>query len=270
YRARAGSPPIARPVAAAAVPSPSAPRVLVAEDNDVNQFAAIRLLQSFGFIVEVASNGREAITKTGRHHYDAVFMDCQMPDVDGYTAARVIRRREEHTGQHTPIIALTAHALEGDRQKCLNAGMDDYVAKPLRMETIHTLLERIPGLDRRRRPVPAPPRVELFDPAPLSEIGDPQTESMLISMFIEQASERLPVLLTAIESGDGDTLRAVAHGLKGSAATVGAGKMSELSRRLCDLAQTGITPAAADLHTQLTEALDETRSAMGAWVGAAG
>ena len=270
YRARAGTPPLTRPIPTTAAPSAGAPRVLVAEDNEVNQFAAIRLLQSFGFIVEVASDGREAITKTGQHHYDAVFMDCQMPDVDGYTAARVIRRREEHTGHHTPIIALTAHALEGDRQKCLDAGMDDYVAKPLRMETIHALFERIPGLDRRRQPVHVPPRVELFDPAPLSEIGDPQTESMLITMFIEQASERLPLLRTAIETGDGDTLRAVAHGLKGSAATVGAAKMSDLSRRLCDLAQSGVTPAAADLHTQLTEALDETRSAMGAWVGAAG
>ena len=144
-------------------------RVLVVEDNEINQFAAMRLLRSFGLVVDVAANGREAITMTGRTEYSAVFMDCQMPDVDGYTATRVIRRREEQTGRHTPIIALTAHALEGDREKCLSAGMDDYLSKPLRRQTIQDVLGRLPEF----RPAgPASPACRLRGVRPGAAAGD--------------------------------------------------------------------------------------------------
>ena len=153
----------AQPAIAATASAPAAgvlagdgARVLVVEDNEINQFAALRLLRSFGLTVDVAANGREAITLTGRTEYGAVFMDCQMPDVDGYTATRVIRRREEPSGRHTPIIALTAHALDGDREKCLAAGMDDYVSKPLRRQTIRDVLGRLPSSSPPGSPLPAP------------------------------------------------------------------------------------------------------------------
>jgi PAS domain S-box-containing protein len=120
--------------------------VLVAEDNEVNQFAATRLLETVGLRVDIARNGREAIAMSGRGDYAAVFMDCQMPEMDGFTAARVIRARERETGGHIPIIALTANALEGDRERCMAAGMDDYAAKPLRLSTLQTLVQRIPAL----------------------------------------------------------------------------------------------------------------------------
>src|SRR6202012_3534980 len=161
---------IAQRAIAATAPAPIAgtvagdgARVLVVEDNEINQFAAIRLLRSFGLDVDVAANGREAITMTGRTEYSAVFMDCQMPDVDGYTATRVIRRREEQTGHHTPIIALTAHALDGDREKCLSAGMDDYLSKPLRRDAIQDVLRRLPEF----RPGAGPAdeaATDVFDP----------------------------------------------------------------------------------------------------------
>jgi two-component system, sensor histidine kinase and response regulator len=242
--------------------------VLLVEDNQVNQFAAVRLLQTLGFRVDVASNGRQAIGMTARTKYAAVFMDCQMPDVDGYTAARVIRRRERHTDHHLPIIALTAHALDGDRQKCLDAGMDDYVAKPLRVQTIKMLIDRIPSLGAGEPPTPATTDDgEVFDPSPLAEIGDPHTESMLVTMFVDQASERLPALAGAIAAGDGERLHSVAHVLKGSAATVGAIRMSELSRQLCELGEAEpLSPAAADLHRRLVDALAHTSAAMNAYV----
>ncbi len=269
-------------VAPSLTPPPAAPiagtaergQVLLVEDNQVNQFAAVRLLQALGFRVDVAADGREAIAMTARTGYAAVFMDCQMPNVDGYTATRVIRRREDHGDSRLPIIALTAHALDGDRQKCLDAGMDDYVAKPLRLQTIKALIDRIPSLAAARLPEPrsrpagdAPS--ELFDPGPLSEIGDRHTESMLVTMFVEQAEARLPVLAGAIAAGDGDRVRSVAHGLKGSAATVGAIRVSELSGRLCELAEDAATPVTREMHARLSEALAETRAAMTAHVAGA-
>jgi PAS domain S-box-containing protein len=238
-------------------------RVLVAEDNEVNQFAAIRLLRSFGFSVDIAANGREAITMSGARQYAAVFMDCQMPEVDGYTAASVIRRREQDGATRTPIIAVTAHALEGDREKCLAAGMDDYLAKPLRLQTIAALIGRIPALAQTAAPAATAPD-GVFDPVPLQEIGNPDTELRLARLFLDQASERLPALLAAIHSADGDLLHSLARELKGSSASVGATRMTELSRELCEIATAagGIDPAAVGLHTQLAEALSQTSAAL--------
>jgi CheY-like chemotaxis protein len=242
-------------------------RVLVVEDNEINQFAAIRLLRSFGLVVDVAANGREAITMTGRTEYSAVFMDCQMPDVDGYTATRVIRRREEQTGRHTPIIALTAHALDGDREKCLAAGMDDYLSKPLRRQTIHDVLGRLPEF------VPSADGEDgagdVFDPAPLQEIGDPETEVTLATMFLDQSAERLPAIHDAITSEDADRLHGLAHGLKGSSATVGATRMSEIAKELCDIAAAGQTAGTLELHAELTDALAQTRTALGGLISRA-
>jgi CheY-like chemotaxis protein/HPt (histidine-containing phosphotransfer) domain-containing protein len=238
-------------------------RVLVVEDNEINQFAAIRLLRSFGLIVDVAGNGREAITMTGATEYTAVFMDCQMPDVDGYTATRVIRRREEQTGRHTPIIALTAHALDGDREKCLAAGMDDYLAKPLRRHTIEDVLGRLPEFRPAGAGALSETASELFDPAPLHEIGDPETEVALATLFLDQSAARLPAMHEAIVCDDSDRLHGLAHGLKGSAATVGAIRMSEIARQLCEIAAAGRTSGALELHAELSDALSQTRAVLG-------
>ena len=135
-------------------PAWSGGRVLVAEDNEINQFAATSVLGKLGFEVEIAINGREAIEMTRRKDYAIVFMDCQMPEIDGYTATAAIRRREAG-GRRTPIIALTAHTMDGDRDKCLASGMDDYIAKPLRLASIAKTCDQFlnpatqsPGEDR--------------------------------------------------------------------------------------------------------------------------
>jgi CheY-like chemotaxis protein/nitrogen-specific signal transduction histidine kinase/HPt (histidine-containing phosphotransfer) domain-containing protein len=242
-------------------------RVLVAEDNEVNQFAAIRLLRTFGLTVDVAANGREAITLTGRTAYAAVFMDCQMPDVDGYTATRVIRRRENQSGRHTPIIALTAHALDGDREKCLAAGMDEYLAKPLRRQSIRDVLERLAEPGSRAGDADSP---GVFDPAPLQEIGDPETEVALATMFLDQSAERLPAIRAAIAADDAAELHGLAHGLKGSAATVGATRMSEIAKQLCDAAAAGRASAALAVHADLTDALADTSAALNGLISRAG
>jgi CheY-like chemotaxis protein len=134
-------------------------RILIAEDNIINQKLAMKLLEKLGYHADVAANGREALTALSHIPYDAVLMDCQMPEMDGFTATRRIREREESAFvlgasssailPHIPIIAMTANAMTGDRDQCLEAGMDDYVAKPIKPLELRAILER--WLDRPAR-----------------------------------------------------------------------------------------------------------------------
>jgi CheY-like chemotaxis protein len=116
-------------------------RALMAEDNTVNQKLAVRTLEKLGCRVDVAGDGQEAIEMLAMLPYDVVFMDCEMPELDGYAATREIRRREGPS-RHTPIVAMTAHAMAGDREKCLGAGMDDYISKPVQMVNLEEALTR--------------------------------------------------------------------------------------------------------------------------------
>jgi CheY-like chemotaxis protein len=116
-------------------------RILVAEDNAVNQMLVTRLLQKRGHCVMVVGNGREALGALVQGTYDLILMDMQMPEMDGFEATSELRRREKQTGRHLPVIALTAHAMKGDRERCLDAGMDGYLAKPIRAQALYELLE---------------------------------------------------------------------------------------------------------------------------------
>ena len=117
--------------------------VLVAEDNRVNQVVAVRLLEKRGLRTLVANNGREALEMLKGEPVDLVLMDIQMPEMDGYEATRRIREQEKTTGAHLPIIALTAHAMKGDREKCLGAGMDGYLTKPIQGDQLHQAIEEL-------------------------------------------------------------------------------------------------------------------------------
>jgi CheY-like chemotaxis protein len=119
--------------------------ILVAEDNRVNQKVITRMLQKLGHRVDVVADGLEAVNALGRTAYDLVFMDCQMPGMDGFGATRAIRAGEAGTPRRIPIVALTANAMQGDREQCLAAGMDDYIAKPVTKQTLATALERWGG-----------------------------------------------------------------------------------------------------------------------------
>ena len=134
--------------------APSAPRqsgttrayVLIVEDNLLNQKLALRMLEKLGYRADLADNGRDAVRMIEKGGYDLVFMDCQMPEMDGYEASAIIRQREKESGQHLPIIAMTAHTMTGDRDKCMEAGMDDYISKPIRKEQIVQVISKwVPG-----------------------------------------------------------------------------------------------------------------------------
>ena len=116
-------------------------RILLAEDNAINQKVAVTLLQKAGFSVDVVENGVQAVEQARKGNYNAILMDVQMPIMDGFDATKQIRQMEKSSGKHIPIIAMTAHALKGDRQRCLEAGMDDYVSKPIQQAELIEVVE---------------------------------------------------------------------------------------------------------------------------------
>lgn len=214
---------------------------------------------------------------SARNEYVGVFMDCQMPEIDGYTATRAIRRREG-TRRHTPIIAMTAHTMQGDREKCLAAGMDDYVAKPLRLTEFQRLLTRMAlqnppsGPAATKRPVAgsdAPTyesgseNVPLIDHSILQEIlSDGGKEEGLVSLFVNVSHERLEALGHAIDAGDADRAAAIAHSLKGSCATFGATRMASIAAGLSGLEGEALLRRAEQLRADLADALTTTKDAL--------
>jgi PAS domain S-box-containing protein len=226
--------------------TPSRPqRVLLAEDNLVNQRVTRAQLQRLGCDVDLAGDGREAIAAAGRRRYDVVFMDCQMPEVDGFDATREIRRREGDA-RHVPIVALTANALRGDRERCLASGMDDYLAKPTDLDSLKETLKRHASSAREGRTADAAPkdRVKLIDAGALSNLkalerDGPGFLAVLVREFDEGFRERLGDMQLAAHENDGAALRGAAHSIRGSAGIVGAEGMASLCRKLEHLGAEG-------------------------------
>ena len=129
-------------------------RILVAEDNSVNRRLATRLLEKRGHSVAVAANGREAVAAIGKESFDLVLMDMQMPEMDGFEATAANRQKEKFTGTRLPIVALTAHAMKGDREKCMEAGMDGYLAKPIRPDELDEIIEKHSASRRKSDSLP--------------------------------------------------------------------------------------------------------------------
>jgi CheY-like chemotaxis protein/HPt (histidine-containing phosphotransfer) domain-containing protein len=212
--------------------------ILLAEDNVVNQKVAVRQLQKLGYRADAVANGREALEALGRIPYDLVLMDCQMPEMDGYAATAEIRRREGTT-KHTPVVAMTANALEGDRERCIAAGMDGYVSKPVKPEELAAVLEQfLPGAGRCAagaqvvaKDIPPPVDLESLHKA----IGDdPEEVCEIIGEYLTQMTHNLERLDDAIVSGDAHELHSLAHNCVGVSATCGAvallGPLRELER----------------------------------------
>jgi PAS domain S-box-containing protein len=210
-------------------------RLLLAEDNPVNQRLAVSLLERRGHQVVVVGNGREALAALGAQSFDAVLMDVQMPEMDGFETTAAIRARESATGVHTPIIAMTAHALKGDRERCLAAGMDDYVSKPLRPWVLFDVLDRLGAGSAANSDAPeATARAPAFDlAAALDRLdGDEELMEELAGLFLGECPGRMAEIRQAILERDTSGLRRSAHALKGSVANFGAPAATEAAGRL--------------------------------------
>jgi two-component system sensor histidine kinase/response regulator len=245
-------------------------RVLLAEDDHVNQMVAQALLERAGCQVEIAENGSEAVELTKTHDYQMLFMDCQMPVLDGYAATRAIREREG-TERHTAIVAMTAHAMPGDREKCLQAGMDGYIAKPVEGAEIERVLARFTHATRSRVSVQAngdaaaAPGTKAFIPEILVDSVGEDAAPALWQLFVEDGKKRLAQLNAAIKAGDPVAVHELAHALKGAAATVGSPLVAELSDALCHAQKDDVTAATTEEYCRLKEAFQEARESITAY-----
>jgi CheY-like chemotaxis protein/HPt (histidine-containing phosphotransfer) domain-containing protein len=229
--------------------------VLLVEDNPVNQEVATEMARSLGCEVHLAEDGARALEIVGHARYDAILMDCHMPRMDGFAATRAIRAAEA-SGARTPIIALTANAMEGDREACLEAGMDDYLPKPFDREQLRAVLARwLP-----KAPAGADAAVpEAVDEAVLDGIralnrarGD-VIVARVVSAYLATAPGQIDEIRLCLEGGDAEGLRFVAHALKSSSGNVGARGLRDLARRLEEAGRAGELGQAKDLAERLGE-----------------
>jgi len=247
--------------------------VLLAEDNPVNQRVASGMLQALGYVVEVVSDGREAVAAAASRRFDAILMDCQMPEMDGYEATRLIRAAEGTT-RHTPIVAVSASAMRQDRERCLDAGMDDHLAKPLRRDQLAVLLEQFVHGSRPARDADDDPSVDSAQ-APVGDLqtsirsrldelfegldGDIEADSAeLLQSFLRRAADEIDQVTDALAVNDAQRVRQCAHSLKGMAANVGVTTVAMLAAEVEDAARDGhlhsVGPVGDDLRAALATA----------------
>ena len=248
-------------------------RVLLAEDNPVNQQVAVAMLVKRGHEVHVVGNGREAVDAVAERAYDVVLMDIQMPEMDGFEATQAIRATPR--GAQLPIIALTAHALSGERERCKAHGMTDYLAKPFKAHELFTLVEQLSGgVAPASQPVPttpaATPPVDLEGfRTMLREAGAEEALYSILDTFLRHAPGRLATLAAAAASGSGVEIAKAAHVFRGAAATIGARTLAELLERVETTARAGELDEARDYFEQVSpiahsviEYLRQQRAAM--------
>jgi CheY-like chemotaxis protein/HPt (histidine-containing phosphotransfer) domain-containing protein len=240
----------------AAAPPRARLRILLAEDNAVNQKLAVCLLEKRGHQVVIASNGREAVRAVAEGPFDLVLMDVQMPELNGLQAAAAIREREKATGTHVPIVALTAHAMQGDRAACVAAGMDDYVSKPLRSEELFAAIARLVPVPAHAEPAVVA-NADVFDPEiALEQVeGDPALLRELVELFLDDCPKLLAEIDAAVVRRDGLTLERCAHRLKGAVGVFADRPAFEAAQRLELAGRTadphGVDEACDGLHREL-------------------
>jgi signal transduction histidine kinase/ligand-binding sensor domain-containing protein/CheY-like chemotaxis protein/HPt (histidine-containing phosphotransfer) domain-containing protein len=271
-----------RPIAARAIqgPVPSTPslaladhrlRILVAEDHPVNQRLAVGLLEKRGHSIRVVATGREALEALDRESFDLILMDVQMPEMDGLEATRSIRAREEGTGRRVPIVAMTAHAMKGDRERCLESGMDAYLAKPLRSQDLFDTLARLaPSAqaaapeDDGARHTAAIASIDLA--AMLARMqGDAVLLRELVQLFLEDSPRLIADIRDAIAANDVGRLHRAAHRLKGAASVFTEGAVVQAALRLEQLGHEGKVVEAADRVAELTDAVEALGLALTMW-----
>ncbi len=225
-------------------------RILVVEDNIVNQKLAVRMVEKLGYKPDVVENGQEALAALAKGDYAVILMDCQMPVMDGFETTRCIREREASetrdskldTHPHIPIIAVTANAMQGDRERCLATGMDDYLAKPIKLDELRSALTRwtsVPPdhtatVQQKPRSATADPTRGIFDPAKMYQnIGsDSELFAQLVGLFLDRHQAMLTDIRTALADADSIALERMAHTFKGTAGNLCASEVALIAGRL--------------------------------------
>ena len=271
------------------VPSPKTTKILLVEDNVVNRMVALSQLQSLGYEADLATNGLEALEALERASYDIVLMDCQMPQLDGYEASREVRLRESRkpTGEtgraRVHIIALTANAMEGDREKCLRAGMDDYLSKPYRLADLKSVLlrapSRFPATKTKHAPsqkptdgqpsAPPAPKIqpalpEDSPPVDLNRLNEisrnkPEMRLQILRAYFEQAEEFSWKLTDALSNGSPSDVQKIAHKFKGSSATCGFNAVASLAASLEKMGAENKLEHAAEHLEECTQTVNRGR-----------
>jgi two-component system, sensor histidine kinase and response regulator len=236
----------------AKTPEPLAPlRVLLAEDNVVNQRVAIGLMQKAGHTVTLAANGLEALAALEQGTFDLVLMDMQMPEMGGAEAMAAIRENEKASGGHVPIVALTAHALKGDRERCLEAGADGYVPKPIAPAMLFREIESVLG----RHGAAAAHDHGGVDPEVMARVGsDPEVLREIIQLFIEDCPKQLEAIQLGLQAGDAKAVYRAAHTLKGSVGNFQAQEIVALLQRLEARAREGDLTTCGKVYEQIDAA----------------
>jgi two-component system sensor histidine kinase/response regulator len=261
-------------------------RILLAEDNVVNQRIAVKMLEKLGCRVDVAINGQRALEAIEATRYDLVLMDCQMPVMDGFEATRALRIREGDE-RRTPIVAMTANAMAGDRERCLEAGMDGYLTKPVRPDELTAAVSRwlplIEASDESEAATVGAPATAPHESAPLSHpdlelivldraqldelqsVAGPDDGAFiaeLIAIFLTEGDEEVQRIRTAVETGDAGEVMLAAHRLKGSALNLGCTSLAEAADRLETLGRSKALGDAGPVVDRLAAAFDRTATAL--------
>lgn len=246
--------PVLSPARASASKSLS---ILLAEDNAVNRKVALLMLERLGYRADVATDGYEVLRALQRQKYDLVLMDIQMPEMDGLEATRRIRELWPTGGP--AIIAITAYALEGDREKCLCAGMDDYISKPIKLDELRAAIDRVGAANEDRF---------ILDPQAISNLrelqeeGEPDIVAELAGIFLEHAPSRILSMKMALEKGDFETLFMEAHSMKSSSASIGALKLSAICKELETIGREEKPDRAKELIAELAVEFDRVRTSL--------
>jgi signal transduction histidine kinase/CheY-like chemotaxis protein/HPt (histidine-containing phosphotransfer) domain-containing protein len=247
-------------------------RILLAEDNPVNQKLAIRLLEKRGHHVELANDGREALQLLDHGKFDLVLMDVQMPNLDGFEATAEIRKREAQTGEHIPILAMTAHAMKGDRERCLSAGMDGYVSKPIQPAELRAEIAALmAATPPQSGPPPAEPAVavtpangQVFDQEEaLRHVGgEMDLLQEIATVFLKESPRMVNELRDAVAARDAHRVNRAAHTLKGAVATLGAPAARDLAFQIEKLGANGELDEAASRLVEFDAVIGELRSSL--------
>jgi signal transduction histidine kinase/DNA-binding NarL/FixJ family response regulator len=245
----------------------AAPKILLVEDNAVNREVALGMLENLGCMTDAAENGRSAIEAIGSTTYDVVLMDCQMPVMDGLTATGEIRRREQRSGpSRVPIIALTANAMEGDRERCLAAGMDDFLSKPFTQGQLATLLRRWLALralpESEGRDLSRLPLIDAGVLRNIASLARPALLNSMIDLYLQHSPSLLAAIETAAANMQTDALFQAVHTLKSSTANLGGARLAMVAKECETLVRTGGATQAAPIVLRIRSEYQEFCAAL--------